>query len=106
MSTASALRGKRQIWGQSRLWQGNYLSQLDDNPKASTFTTSVNNLKNADHFQNVLFSSFIHKTNKHNKNADRAILVTDDNIYKIDTNKFKPMKKGLPISQVRIIDVA
>lgn len=102
MTTASALRNKRQVWGQCRRWEGNYLNQSQENPKSSVFSTSINNLKNTDHFQNVLFSSFILKTNKHNKNADRALLVTDNSIYKIDTNKFKPMKKGLPINQVRI----
>lgn len=100
MSAASVLRGKRQIWGQSRKWEGDYLRLSDENPKSSVYITSTNNLKNSDHFQNVLFSSFVHKTNKHNKTADRALLVTDSQIYKIDTTKFKPMKKGLPITQV------
>ncbi|KAL0268992.1 UNVERIFIED_CONTAM: hypothetical protein PYX00_010747 [Menopon gallinae] len=100
MSTASALRGKRQNWGQNRKWEGNYLSHSSENPKSSVFVTSVNNLKNTDHFQNILFSCFILKTNKHNKCADRALLVTDSNIYKIETTKFKPMKKGLPINQL------
>lgn len=101
MSAASALYGKRSVWGQLRKWEGNYLSQAAENSKASVFTSSMSNLKNSDHFQNVLFSSFIHKTNKHNKTADRGLLVTDHQIYKIDTIKFKPMKKGLLISQVR-----
>lgn len=106
MSTASALRGKRQNWGQARKWEGNYLSQSGENPKSSIFTTSVNNLKNTDRFQNVLFSSFALKTNRHNKSADRAVLVTDNNVYKIDTNKFKPMKKGLPINQITGISIS
>ncbi|KAK6620264.1 hypothetical protein RUM44_006665 [Polyplax serrata] len=106
MSAASALYGKRSVWGQLRKWEGNYLSQAAENSKASVFTSSMSNLKNSDHFQNVLFSSFIHKTNKHNKTADRGLLVTDHQIYKIDTIKFKPMKKGLLISQVTGISVS
>lgn len=51
----------------------------------------------------VLFSSFIHKMNRHNKCADRAILITDWAVYKLDITKFKPMKKGMPIQEVRIV---
>lgn len=49
----------------------------------------------------MLFSSFIHKTNRFNKCADRAILITDWAIYKLDITKFKPMKKGMPIQEVK-----
>lgn len=50
----------------------------------------------------VMFSSFIKKTNKFNKCADRALLVSDIAVYKLDTIKFKPMKKGMPIEEVII----
>jgi hypothetical protein len=48
----------------------------------------------------VLFSSYIQKTNRFNKCADRALLITDSNIYKLETKKFKAMKKGSPIQEV------
>ncbi|XP_069680956.1 unconventional myosin ID isoform X2 [Periplaneta americana] len=48
----------------------------------------------------VLFSSYIQKTNRFNKCADRALLVTDSAIYKLETKKFKAMKKGSPIHEV------
>lgn len=48
----------------------------------------------------MLFSSFIHKTNRFNKCSDRAILITDWAIYKLEIPKFKPMKKGMPIQEV------
>lgn len=51
----------------------------------------------------MLFSSFIHKTNRFNKCADRAILITDWAIYKLDITNFKPMKKGMPIQEVKIL---
>ncbi|KAJ4430702.1 hypothetical protein ANN_19293 [Periplaneta americana] len=47
----------------------------------------------------VLFSSYIQKTNRFNKCADRALLVTDSAIYKLETKKFKAMKKGSPIHE-------
>lgn len=48
----------------------------------------------------VLFSSYIVKTNRYNKPADRVLLVTDLAIYKLDGHKFKPMKRGMPIAEV------
>lgn len=48
----------------------------------------------------VLFSSYIQKTNRFNKSADRALLITDSNIYKLETRKFKAMRKGSPIQEV------
>lgn len=39
--------------------------------------------------------------NKNNKPADRAIVITDKLIYKLDPKKkYKPLKKGIPISMV------
>ena len=41
------------------------------------------------------------QANKHNKTADRAVLFTDKFIYKLDPKKrFKPMKPGIPITDV------
>ena len=51
----------------------------------------------------MLFSSFIQKTNRFDKCADRALLVTDSAIYKLDTKKFKAMKKGSPIQEVHLV---
>jgi myosin-1 len=52
----------------------------------------------------VLFSSYIQKTNRFNKCADRALLITDSDIYKLETKKFKPMRKGSPIQEVPCIN--
>lgn len=59
-------------------------------------------LQRDERFNKVMFSSLVRKTNKFNKCADRALLVTDTAIYKLDTAKFKPMKKGMPIQEVSI----
>lgn len=103
LNAASALRSKRRFWGQTRKWEGNYLAQGGENANNFMYTTTINNLKNTEHFQTVLFSSFIKKFNKYNKSSDRAILVTDHSIYKIDRQKFKNLKRGIPIQEVFII---
>lgn len=100
MCAASALKGKRSAWGQNRKWEGNYLAQPQNNHSSEAFLASINNLRNVDKFQTVLFSSYIQKTNRFNKCADRALLITDSNIYKLETKKFKAMKKGSPIQEV------
>lgn len=106
MAAGSVLCKKRPYWGQERTWEGNYLSQLRENPNSNLFNSSVNNLRNTDHFKSVLFSSFIRKTNKHNKQADRVLLVTEHSVYKLDCVKFKNMKKKMPISEITGLSVS
>ncbi|XP_046427000.1 unconventional myosin ID isoform X1 [Neodiprion fabricii] len=106
MAAASALRSKRHNWGQERRWEGNYLSKQDENPHSSTFNTSINNLKNTDHFTSILFSGFILKTNKFQKVAERVFVVTDHAVYKLDNSKFKSMKKGTPFANITGLSVS
>nr|CAD7459687.1 unnamed protein product [Timema tahoe] len=118
---ASSLNGKRATWGQSRKWLGDYLSRPEENGNSSLFVSSINNLRNTDHIKKtksanldrpcylsfqVLFSSYIRKTNRFNKAADRVLLVTDSAIYKMDATKFKPMRKGSPIQEVTGLSVS
>ena len=100
--TAAGVLQDRVDWGQARRWEGNYLARAQDNPNNALFVTSVNNLKNVDRFSCPLFSSLIRKTNRFHKTAERALLVTDISIYKLDAHKFKSMKKGLLIQEVFI----
>ncbi|KAL1403032.1 hypothetical protein pipiens_005835 [Culex pipiens pipiens] len=99
--TASALRKRRKFWGQDRRWMGNYLSITAENSNYSSYNASINNIKNTDNFRAVLFSAFVKKFNKCNKSADRAIIVTDGAIYKLDgpKNKFRNMKRTVVIKE-------
>lgn len=99
---ASALRKRRKFWGHDRRWLGNYLSNTAENSNYSSYNASINNIKNTDNFRVVLFSSFVKKFNKCNKSADRAIIVTDVAIYKLDgpKNKFRNMKRTVAIKEV------
>lgn len=100
---ASALKQRRKFWGQNRHWVGNYLSNPTENTNYSHYNASINNIRNSDnHFTKVLFSSFIKKFNHCNKAADRAIILTENAVYKLDgyKNKFKNMKRSIDIKDV------
>lgn len=43
------------------------MSKPDENMYSDVFNSSLNNLKNTDHFKTVLFSAFIRKTNRYEK---------------------------------------
>ncbi|GLV32974.1 Myosin 31DF [Carabus blaptoides fortunei] len=105
ITAASVLRNKRPLWGQARKWDGNYLARSDENPNYALFTMSVTNLRNSDHFKEILFSSYVRKFNRFNKCAERVIVITDQAIYKMDNCKFKSMKKGIMIEEVKGISV-
>lgn len=101
---ASALKQRRKFWGQSRHWLGNYLKNPTENTNYSHYNASINNMRNSDsHFTKVLFSSFVKKFNHCNKSADRAIIITETTIYKLDgyKNKFKNMSRNIEIKDVR-----
>lgn len=105
--TASALRNRRRFWGQDRKWLGNYLASSAENSNYSNFVTSCNNIRNTDGYKTLLFSAFVKKVNRFNKMADRAIIVTDEAIYKLDgfKNKFRNMKRSVDIKDVRVFIV-
>ncbi|XP_054715568.1 unconventional myosin-Id-like [Uloborus diversus] len=105
VTAAQVLRNRRQDWGYHRKWQGNYLASTSENDNTAAFVSSVGSLRLKDHFQKVLFSSLIKKVNKHNKCADRAILVTDRFIYKLDSKRFKPLRSAIPISDLTGLSV-
>lgn len=92
-------------WGQNHKWLGNYLATPKENSQYSVYNSSVNNMKNVDHFKEVLFSSFVRKFNRCNKMADRAIIITETGIFKIDgeKQKFKDMKRSIGIKEVMFI---
>nr|CAI5842506.1 unnamed protein product [Callosobruchus analis] len=106
ISAASALINKRIEYGLSRKWEGNYLSTHIENPSYTVFNEAVNNLRNTKHFTQVIFSSYVTKFNKFNKVAERVMLVTDQQIFKLDCEKFRNMKEGVAISDLTGLSVS
>lgn len=106
ITAAAVLWKKRQGYGISRKWEGNYLSMLNENSNYTLFNDAVNNLKNRQHFSTVLFSSYVTKFNKFNKVAERVMLVTDQFIFKLDCEKFRNMKEGVAINNLLGLSVS
>nr|CAB3264156.1 unconventional myosin-Id [Phallusia mammillata] len=103
-----ALHGKRQSWLRPRKWEGNYLASMSDNAaQASTFLSASNALRSKHHFNKVVFSAHIRKINKHNKSENRALLITDKFIFKLDpAKKYKAMTSGVPLRKVTGVSVS
>ncbi|KAG1662253.1 Myosin-IA [Nymphon striatum] len=103
---ADALQGKRHNWGYQRKWEGNYLAMKNANDMCGCYVSAMTVLKSRDRFRHILFSSFVKKVNKHNKCADRAIVITEKYIYKMDSKKFKPMRGAIAISEMTGVSVS
>eukprot|EP00058_Branchiostoma_floridae_P001325 XP_002586813.1 hypothetical protein BRAFLDRAFT_105565 [Branchiostoma floridae] len=100
------LHGNRKDWGLNQRWRGNYLGMSEDIQKAKLFNNSLNSLVAQDRFKEVLFSAHVKKVNHHNKSSDRAVLVTDKFLYKLDPKKgYKAMKQGTPLAQMTGVSV-
>uniref|UniRef100_A0A131XZ66 Putative myosin class ii heavy chain n=1 Tax=Ixodes ricinus TaxID=34613 RepID=A0A131XZ66_IXORI len=106
VTAADVLAGRRRDWGQARKWQGNYLAVTAENDACLPYITSVTGLKTKDKFHKVVFSSFVKKVNKHNQSADRVLVITDKNIYKMDNKHFKTLRTPIPISDLTGISVS
>ncbi|XP_060803099.1 unconventional myosin ID isoform X2 [Amyelois transitella] len=102
---ASALSGRRAEWGSNRQWLGDYLADDNYNSKSALYKASISTLQRSPHFGKPLFSCRVHKFNRHNKMAERCLLITDNAIYKIDANTFKVLKKPTQISEVGAVRV-
>lgn len=107
VTAADVLKGRRQQWGYGRKWEGNYLVNPDVNPRVMEAQHSLNILKDRDNFKNVLFATFVKKTNRHNNSADRVICITDSFIYKMDPKKkFKDMSPGVSLDEVTGLSIS
>lgn len=109
---ATALAGRRPYWGQARRWVGDYLANSQENSGYEAYNGSIKNIRNhpadGETFQQVLFSSFVKKFNHFNKQANRAFIVSDSTIHKLDgiKNKFKDMKRTIKIRELTSISVS
>ncbi|XP_039485218.1 unconventional myosin ID [Drosophila santomea] len=109
---ATALAGRRPYWGQARRWLGDYLANSQDNSGYDAYNASVRNIKNhlanGETFRQVLFSSFAKKFNHRNKQSDRAFIVSDSTIYKLEgiKKKFKDMDRNIKIRELTSISVS
>ncbi|XP_017120922.1 unconventional myosin ID [Drosophila elegans] len=100
---ATALGGRRPYWGQQRRWLGDYLANSQDNSGYEAYNASLRKIQ----IRQVLFSAFAKKINQCNKQSNRAFIVTDSTIYKLDgiKKKFHDMKRSIGIRELTSISV-
>lgn len=106
VTAGDALMGKRVDWGFRDKWEGNYLASNQENDDSSAFQSAVRNMKNKDSFREVLFSCLVRKINKSDKMAERAILVTDKQMYKLHSKTFKALRSPIPIQELTGLSVS
>uniref|UniRef100_A0A671NEM9 Unconventional myosin-Id n=1 Tax=Sinocyclocheilus anshuiensis TaxID=1608454 RepID=A0A671NEM9_9TELE len=102
VATLECLKGQRADLGLQRAWEGNY---LDSPGTASSFTLVSSDLQRKDKFMRVLFSCNVRKCMLA-KAEDRALLITDRHLYKMDPVKqYKPMK-SIPLYNVTGVSIS
>ncbi|NXN60576.1 MYO1G protein, partial [Rynchops niger] len=106
VAAMEALEGLRKDWGCQRSWERDYLSSPSENPGlALPFARRLQTLKDKVHFGSVLFSCHVRKINRFGKSRDRAILVTDQHLYKLDPRQQYRVMRALPLSTVTGLSV-
>uniref|UniRef100_A0A674K556 Myosin IG n=1 Tax=Terrapene triunguis TaxID=2587831 RepID=A0A674K556_9SAUR len=106
VAAMEVLQGLRKDWGCQRNWGRDYLSSVAENPvMAAQFARRVQALRDKVHFGSVLFSCHVRKINRFNKSRDRAILVTDQHLYKLEPRKQYKVMRTLPLSTVTGVSV-
>lgn len=97
----SALSGERMDWGYSRSWERDYLANAKDSPlMSSNFVRITKELKNKDQYGQVLFSSAVRMLNWFNNTKDRALLITDKHIYRLEPKKHFKVQKRIALDSV------
>ncbi|XP_037693188.1 unconventional myosin-Ig isoform X2 [Choloepus didactylus] len=106
VAAMGALQGLRQDWGCQRAWARDYLSSASDNPTASgLFAQRLKSLREKDGFGAVLFSSHVRKVNRFRKSRDRALLLTDRHLYKLEPGKQYRVMRAVPLQAVTGVSV-
>lgn len=102
-----ALNNRRPNWGYNRKWIGNYLTLQNENPNVRDYEASLTHLRRSHGFEKVLFTCLVSKINKRCKQQDRAILVTDTDIFKLDPRKhFQRKKSPLHLTNVEGVSIS
>ncbi|NXX77248.1 MYO1G protein, partial [Urocolius indicus] len=106
VAAMEALAGLRRDWGCQRCWAQDYLSSPGENPGlALPFARRVQALRDKVHFGSVLFSCHVRKINRFGKSRDRAILLTDQHLYKLDPRQQYRVMRALPLSTLTGLSV-
>ena len=96
------LEQRRPDWGLQRKWFGNYLAMPEENRRTGLFQTSLSHLQRSHDFERVLFSCEVMKVNKRGRVQHRAILISDNHLFKLDPNKgYQRKKSPIPFQDIQ-----
>ncbi|KAJ1375042.1 hypothetical protein KIN20_038265 [Parelaphostrongylus tenuis] len=107
LAAFGALNGKRERWGYSRSWKGDYLA-LNDEPihhNPLKYSDAMAALRTTHPYTKVLFSTFFQKFNRFNKSSLRVLVITDKYIVKLDATNFKLLKSPIPLQNISRISI-
>lgn len=104
---ADLLRHKRREWGIGRRWEGNYLTKAQENDRTAVYQSQETACSSHPSLGGkILFTCFVKKVNKRSKTEERAILITEAAIFKLDPkHHFRPMKDGIRLSKLTGLSV-
>uniref|UniRef100_A0A158P6A6 Myosin motor domain-containing protein n=1 Tax=Angiostrongylus cantonensis TaxID=6313 RepID=A0A158P6A6_ANGCA len=101
LAAFGALNGKRERWGYSQSWKGDYLALSDEpNYNPLNYCDAIAALRKTHSYAKVLFSTFFQKFNRFNKSSLRVLVVTDKYIAKLDAINFKLLKSVIPLQNI------
>ncbi|XP_053374202.1 unconventional myosin-Id-like [Mercenaria mercenaria] len=84
----------------TEMGKGKFPCQTKTIPFDCNFVTKMNTLNHTMDSRRA-FSPYCKKVNKHNQCADRAVVLTDKGIYKLDPKKkYKPMRAIIPFQEL------
>jgi len=87
-------------WDPSRAFTSDYMD-VDSNPHKKEFETAVHMMFQKFGDREINFADVCVKVNRKGKSQEQAILVTDQNIYKYHALKYKIIKHGSPLQDVK-----
>ncbi|XP_062512856.1 unconventional myosin-Ig-like isoform X2 [Corticium candelabrum] len=89
----SACRGRKSDWGSTVPFPLNGLKD-ETNPGSAKFNQSVAALKSLNGDQTVIYSAHVVKLGRNMKTADRAFVLTDKHLYRLDGVTYQTGKKA------------
>ena len=88
ITALEALKGKREHWGIQRSWKGDYMNITTENLATDLYRGALKKAAAS----RVTFSCKVMKFNRHGKVNERVLVITQDQIIKMDpSKKFKVM---------------
>eukprot|EP01097_Dermamoeba_algensis_P009393 TRINITY_DN660_c0_g1_i10.p1 TRINITY_DN660_c0_g1~~TRINITY_DN660_c0_g1_i10.p1 ORF type:complete len:779 (+),score=206.65 TRINITY_DN660_c0_g1_i10:954-3290(+) len=96
--TYDIFHGKKP-WNAPRKFEADYVD-VESNPNRKKFISVMQKMFLSGGDTRVLFADFVSKINSKSAAQQRALVVTDSNIYKQDPKNYKMTKGGIPLSSV------